>query len=31
VNAAIDGVSELLSGHPFESNIPKDLPLFRAD
>ena len=31
VNAAIDGVSELLDGHPFETDIPKDLPLFRAD
>jgi two-component system sensor histidine kinase KdpD len=31
VNAAIDGVSELLEGHPFEVDIPKDLPLFRAD
>jgi two-component system sensor histidine kinase KdpD len=31
VNAAIDGVSESLNGHPFETSIPKDLPLFRAD
>ena len=31
INAAIDGVSESLIGHPFETNIPKDLPLFRAD
>jgi two-component system sensor histidine kinase KdpD len=31
VNAAVDGVSELLAGHPFETDIPKDLPLFRAD
>jgi two-component system sensor histidine kinase KdpD len=31
VNAALEGVSESLSGHPFETNIPKDLPLFRAD
>jgi two-component system, OmpR family, sensor histidine kinase KdpD len=31
VNAAIDGVSDSLKGHPFEANIPKDLPLFRAD
>ncbi len=31
VNAAIDGVSESLNGHPFETDIPKDLPLFRAD
>jgi two-component system sensor histidine kinase KdpD len=31
VNAAVEGVSELLVGHPFEVSIPKDLPLFRAD
>ena len=31
VNAAIDGVSDSLTGHPFEADIPKDLPLFRAD
>jgi two-component system sensor histidine kinase KdpD len=31
VNAAVDGVSESLDGHPFEASIPKDLPLFRAD
>jgi two-component system sensor histidine kinase KdpD len=31
VNAAVDGVSEQLNGHPFEVNIPRDLPLFRAD
>jgi two-component system sensor histidine kinase KdpD len=31
VNAAVDGVSELLAGHPFETDIPRDLPLFRAD
>jgi two-component system sensor histidine kinase KdpD len=31
VNAAVDGVSEHLAGHPFEISIPKDLPLFRAD
>ena len=31
VNAAVDGVSELLVEHPFEANIPQDLPLFRAD
>jgi two-component system sensor histidine kinase KdpD len=31
VNAAVEGVSELLQGHPFEIDIPKDLPLFRAD
>ncbi|HZZ19707.1 MAG TPA: sensor histidine kinase KdpD [Opitutaceae bacterium] len=31
VNAALEGVSEALNGHPLESSIPKDLPLFRAD
>ncbi len=31
VNAAVDGVSEQLNGHPFEVSIPRDLPLFRAD
>jgi two-component system sensor histidine kinase KdpD len=31
VNAAVDGVSDSLAGHPFETDIPKDLPLFRAD
>jgi two-component system sensor histidine kinase KdpD len=31
VNAAVEGVSEALNGHPFETNLPKDLPLFRAD
>ncbi len=31
VNAAVDGITEALSGHPFETAIPKDLPLFRAD
>ena len=31
VNAAVDGVSDSLDGHPFEVDIPKDLPLFRAD
>ncbi len=31
VNAAVDGVSEFLIDHPFETNIPQDLPLFRAD
>lgn len=31
VNAAIDGVSDSLAGHPFERAIPDDLPLFRAD
>ncbi len=31
VNAAVDGVRESLAGHPFESDVPADLPLFRAD
>jgi two-component system sensor histidine kinase KdpD len=31
VNAAVDGVREALAGHPFETNLPRDLPLFRAD
>jgi two-component system sensor histidine kinase KdpD len=31
VNAAVEGVIEALNGHPFETNIPRDLPLFRAD
>ena len=31
VNAALDGVREALAEHPFESAIPDDLPLFRAD
>ena len=31
VNAAVDGVRDSLAGHPFESDVPDDLPLFRAD
>lgn len=31
LNAALDGVRESLDGHPFESAIPSDFPLFRAD
>lgn len=31
VNAAVDGVREALDDHPFEIDIPQDLPLFRAD
>ena len=31
VNAAVDGISEALAGHPVDIDIPKDLPLFRAD
>jgi two-component system sensor histidine kinase KdpD len=31
VNAALDGIRESLATHPFESAVPDDLPLFRAD
>jgi two-component system sensor histidine kinase KdpD len=31
VNAALEGVGDALSGHAFVSDIPQDLPLFRAD
>ncbi len=31
VNAAVDGVRELLAGHPFEVLMPDDLPPVRAD
>ncbi|MCX6956252.1 MAG: sensor histidine kinase KdpD [Verrucomicrobia bacterium] len=31
VNAALDGVRESLAPHPFESAVPDDMPLFRAD
>ncbi len=31
VNAALDGIRESLAAHPFESAVPDDLPLFRAD
>jgi two-component system sensor histidine kinase KdpD len=31
VNAAIDGVEESLTGHPFEVDVPADMPPFRAD
>ena len=31
LNAALDGVRESLADHPFESALPADLPLFRAD
>ncbi len=31
VNAAVDGVRDSLASHPFESVVPDDLPLFRAD
>ncbi|HVS54559.1 MAG TPA: sensor histidine kinase KdpD [Opitutaceae bacterium] len=31
VNAAIDSVRDSLAAHPFESAVPADMPLFRAD
>jgi two-component system sensor histidine kinase KdpD len=31
VNAAVESVRDSLAGHPFESTVPGDLPLFRAD
>jgi two-component system sensor histidine kinase KdpD len=31
VNAAVEGVSDSLSGHPLEVDMPNDMPLFRAD
>ena len=31
VNAALDGVRDSLADHPFESAVPDDMPLFRAD
>ncbi len=31
VNTAVDGVRESLADHPFEADVPADLPLFRAD
>lgn len=31
VNAALDSVRDSLAGHVFESSIPSDMPLFRAD
>ena len=31
VNAAVDGVRDSLDGHPFEIDVPRELPLFRAD
>ena len=31
VNAALDGVRESLSSHVFETAVPPDMPLFRAD
>ncbi len=31
VHAAVEGVGDSLAGHPFESVVPDDLPLFRAD
>lgn len=31
INATVDGVRDSLAGHPFETSIPDDMPLFRAD
>jgi two-component system sensor histidine kinase KdpD len=31
INAAVDGVRDSLAEHPFESSVPADMPLFRAD
>ena len=31
INAAVDGVRDSLAGHPFEADVPSELPLFRAD
>ena len=31
VNASLDGVRESLAGHPLETAVPSDMPLFRAD
>lgn len=31
VNAAVDGVQDSLAEHPFDTSIPDDMPLFRAD
>jgi two-component system sensor histidine kinase KdpD len=31
VNAAADSVRDSLSGHPFDTSIPDEMPLFRAD
>ena len=31
VNAAVDGISDSLAGHPLEMDVPDDMPLFRAD
>jgi two-component system sensor histidine kinase KdpD len=31
LNAATDGISESLAGHPLEVDVPDDMPLFRAD
>src|ERR1019366_6200406 len=30
VNTAVDDVRDALASHPFESDVPADLPLFRA-
>jgi len=31
LNAATDGISESLAGHPLKIDVPDDMPLFRAD
>ncbi|MDB6093122.1 MAG: two-component sensor histidine kinase [Verrucomicrobia bacterium] len=31
VNAAVENVGEALVGHPFETDVPAEIPLFRAD
>ena len=31
VNAAVDGMRDSLAGHPFDTSIPDEMPLFRAD
>lgn len=31
INAALDGTQDALSDHPFDMNVPEDMPLFRAD
>jgi two-component system sensor histidine kinase KdpD len=31
VNAAVAGVRDSLDGHPLETSVPADMPLFRAD
>ncbi|HVU34876.1 MAG TPA: sensor histidine kinase KdpD [Opitutaceae bacterium] len=31
INAALDGTRDSLGEHPFDMNVPEDMPLFRAD